>query len=300
ANQDSIADYVYAGDLFGNLWKFNITHTNPSNWDVAYQVSGDPAPFYVARTASGVRQPITARPTVGRGPTGTKLQVYVGTGKFLELQDRFAANIVPATFYGLIDNNTGSNSDIISGRSLLTQQTITGESTVTLNGVTNMVRTTSSNPMIAPNNRGWYIDLISPANGFEGEMAITNPVLRNERIIFTTLIPNPDPCGFGGVSWLMILQARNGARADSTFDLNGDANLTNDDRVPPPSGTENIAASGVRSGTGIWSAPTPLTNGANDVLIMSNTGTADQDDSNNRLVDPGPGGMGRQSWRQLR
>jgi type IV pilus assembly protein PilY1 len=34
---DGLVDYVYAGDLNGNLWKFDLTDASASNWDVAYK-----------------------------------------------------------------------------------------------------------------------------------------------------------------------------------------------------------------------------------------------------------------------
>jgi type IV pilus assembly protein PilY1 len=58
---DNVADYVYAGDLFGNLWKFDVTSSNPSSWGVAYTVSSKPAPLFVAVDSSNRRQPITSR-----------------------------------------------------------------------------------------------------------------------------------------------------------------------------------------------------------------------------------------------
>lgn len=36
-NWDNRVDYVYAGDLNGNMWKFDLTDSNPDNWDVAYK-----------------------------------------------------------------------------------------------------------------------------------------------------------------------------------------------------------------------------------------------------------------------
>ena len=50
---DAIADYVFAGDLLGNMWKFDIRDASAANWQVAYtDVSGKPAPFYVQKTVS--------------------------------------------------------------------------------------------------------------------------------------------------------------------------------------------------------------------------------------------------------
>ena len=33
---DRIIDYVYAGDLRGNMWKFDVTSSNSADWDVAF------------------------------------------------------------------------------------------------------------------------------------------------------------------------------------------------------------------------------------------------------------------------
>ncbi|MCF6231169.1 MAG: hypothetical protein L3J62_10375, partial [Gammaproteobacteria bacterium] len=63
--------------------------------------------------------------------------------------------------------------------------------------------------------------------GNRGEMQVTESVLRDGRIIFTTLIPNDQMCSFGGSGWLMELDAANGGRLDwAVFDLNNDGIFT--------------------------------------------------------------------------
>ena len=47
---------AYAGDLKGNVWKFNLNSSTASDWSVAN--SG--LPFFKATSAAGVAQPITA------------------------------------------------------------------------------------------------------------------------------------------------------------------------------------------------------------------------------------------------
>jgi type IV pilus assembly protein PilY1 len=42
---DHITDYVYAGDLLGNVWRFDLTSNNPSKWSVT-QINGVATPIY--------------------------------------------------------------------------------------------------------------------------------------------------------------------------------------------------------------------------------------------------------------
>jgi hypothetical protein len=65
-NGDGLPDVAYAGDNQGNMWKFDLTSADASNWGVAlaglplFTATG-PASLNSART---IAQPITAPPTV--------------------------------------------------------------------------------------------------------------------------------------------------------------------------------------------------------------------------------------------
>jgi type IV pilus assembly protein PilY1 len=300
---DFIADYIYAGDLFGNLWKIDVRDSNASNWNFAFlDASTNPLPLHTARNGASGVQPITSRPTVGAGPEGVGMMVYFGTGKFLELADRNLALLTTQSFYGIVDANGGTSADRVIGRGSLVAQTILSESSIMLGGESSAARVTSANPLAA--NRGWYLDLISPGPTFMGEMQVTDSVLRNGQIIFTTLVPNPDPCGFGGSSWLMALDALSGARLGSTFDLNGDGQFGSSDKVTE--GGVDVAPSGVQSTQGIAPRPAVITDGTRDYIILPGTRPPEDDDPDagagtfQSTLDPGAGAYGRQSWRQLR
>src|SRR5262249_36270645 len=142
-DSDGIVDYAYAGDLLGNMWKFDLTNGTASNWRVSYtDASSNPAPLFQAKDANGNTQPITERPQVGFGPGGNGLIVLFGTGKFIEASDRTVdtTNPRPQSFYGIFDPNTGAASDKVYGRlsasnvPLLQQQTIDAEQSVSLAG----------------------------------------------------------------------------------------------------------------------------------------------------------------------
>ena len=300
-NSDFIVDYIYAGDLFGNLWKFDVTDSSTSNWSAAYTSSGNPAPLFRARdgSASANAQPITTRPEVGRGPNGRGMIVLFGTGKYLEPNDKDVAKLSEQTFYGIVDLNTGSSADIVSGRTELQEQTITDEFVATFGTESVPIRVTSDTAMGA-SKRGWYLDLDSPVNSFEGEMQVSNSILRNGRIIFTTLIPEQDPCGFGGTSWLMEMDALSGSRLDETpFDLNLDGEFDDSDYVSvtlSDGSTMYVPVSGRKSEEGIM--PTVGILAGDEAEYKYAPGTT----GNIQVIteNPGVGGFGRQSWRQTR
>lgn len=273
---DRITDYVYAGDLYGNMWKFDLTASNISNWNVAYRQGGTNYPLFRAVDGSGNAQPITSRPEIGSHPaTGTAggLMVYFGTGKYFETGDNSVpANAPMQTFYGIRDNGTR----VTGGRGDLQQQSITN--------VGGGLRTVTDNT-VAATRRGFYLNL--PDNG---ERTVSNPVLRSGRIIFTTLIPSPDPCAFGGRSWLMELDAVTGGRLSyPVFDLNGDGIINDQDRLADgtvPSGQEY---------DGI--IPTPEIVGAGELeykYMSSSSGTVEV------MTELGDSQSARQSWRQIR
>src|SRR5690606_23477803 len=48
---DRRIDIVYAGDLQGNVWKFDLSHSDPARWGVAYQSGSSNHPLFTARNA---------------------------------------------------------------------------------------------------------------------------------------------------------------------------------------------------------------------------------------------------------
>jgi type IV pilus assembly protein PilY1 len=229
-DSDRKTDYVYAGDLNGNVWKFDLSGDDARDWDVAFKSQGNPAPLFVAKDANNKVQAITAGMTSGRHPEGG-IMIYFGTGKYFEQGDSVVGNSPQLqSFYGIRD--TGNN---FTGRNNLQQQTITYEDTPTLrNGTAEFeVRVVSNNTVNYSVKKGWYLDLKNPnATNGAGERVTDQAILRNGRVIFPTIIPSADPCNFGGTGWLMEIDAINGGRlADTVLDINGDGLINDDDMV---------------------------------------------------------------------
>ncbi len=283
---------AYAGDLHGNLWKFDFpTGTASSLWGLAF--SG--APLYIAEK-TGTLQQITASPTLGLNrilsPVAT--MVYFGTGRYMLTGDDIVGSQIQ-TFYAIADKGVAISS---TDRSTLhqktltasgTQRTITGQTTGTTGNLTNAVPWATVN--------GWYLDFTP------GERITTKPLLLFDRLLFPTVIPSTDPCNAGGTGWLMELIGVGDGNLDYTL-LNTTANTFMDvgvfgkltaiqgtGRVSGSAGSAGSAASAATS-----SAPSYGCDGAGNIAVMA-THTNGKLDSNQgkKTCDM----FNRQSWREL-
>ena len=107
-NGDDTPDVIYAGDLKGNMWKFDVTSNNPAQWNVAF--AGQPLFKACERSdatgtvvgASCVPQPITAAPTVRINDAGRGMMVAFGTGRNLTVADRSSTD--KQAVYSVLDN----------------------------------------------------------------------------------------------------------------------------------------------------------------------------------------------------
>lgn len=278
ANGDNVYDYAYATDMLGNVWKFDLTSSNPTTWGIAFgAASGFPsgAPLFQARNAGGQVQPIQAKVELARPPLGVPgVIVLFGTGRFFTTTDNI--DTTGQSFYGILDNGTRVTS---TDRSQLVQQTVSTVN-VDFRGVLTPLRDVSTNPIDWTTKRGWYLDL--PVSK---ERVIGPAIVRTGRVIFTTLVPSDDPCNFGGSGWLMEVDAKSGGKLPySVFDTNGDG-LVND---------ADTRVAGVPLTVGIVKQPLVLEGTPTAQKVMSGTSGNIQIERNrtfNRL--------GRDSWREL-
>ncbi|MBA3581496.1 MAG: hypothetical protein H0W44_03480 [Gammaproteobacteria bacterium] len=337
-DDDGIADTAYAGDLRGNLWKFNLSSSNATDWTAVSHNGTVNEPFFVAKDAAGNRQPITSRPTAG----GDK--VLFGTGKYYEEGDDADASPQTQTFYGVTTYNSSVPTSTIT-RDALVAQTITTQEMATIEGldadgketsVTQEVRLISNNT-VGSSSMGWYMDLVYPAGSASvGERVVTNPQYFFGRIMFATLIPSVQPCEAGGTGWLMTLDAETGKEVPGgALDSNGDGLINSRDKykgqyvggsfspngIPQPptiivdTKTNTIKLYSVASDGSLIALPIdPSNNPAPDPLCDTNgDGVCDCKDTNTcppgggggggSVVPPtgkGPAGLGRNMWHQVR
>ena len=299
-NGDQVVDYIYGGDLFGNVWKFNLNDADSTKWKLDYKLysacSADPC---VKTTASSVSnaQPITTAVTVGKSKSGIGQMIYFGTGQYIEVTDNNGALGGRQTFYGIHD--TGAN---VTGRSKLLQQTITIEASVNVNNTQGTLTTSddviesiplreTSNNYATNSQQGWYLDLVPPA-GERGERLISTPAIRGKRLLFVTNIPADDPCSPGGDSWLMSLDAFTGGRLNQTYDLDKNGKFGTADKVFTDPAGNPIVATGIKVGSG-GNSPSFMPGSDSDQVIISGN-----DQLETMRIDEGDD-VNRQSWQQI-
>jgi type IV pilus assembly protein PilY1 len=86
-NNDGTADVLYATDLQGHVWKFDVRSSDPQDWGSAFKDEGDVAvPFFTAQSSTGQALPITTSP-VTSFPDFGGVMVSFGTGKAIDNGD---------------------------------------------------------------------------------------------------------------------------------------------------------------------------------------------------------------------
>lgn len=262
------ADRVYAGDLLGNLWSFNIADSNPANWAIRHQgngVGGAKIPLFNASLA------ITSSPVLTRKPgNASALIVMFGSGRYIAGTD--PADTSAAGFYGVYDAGTSGN---------FTSSNLTAQ-TLSINSGLRMV--TDAN--VANNKEGWYIALSG------GERVVTDPVVRGQVVYFNTTVPSAGVCDAGGSGWLMSVDFVNGGTPSAAiFDRNSDEKVNSNDLI---SGSAPIGKS---FNEGLPATSTFLGNRRYTPGTETGTGGDVQDDE---VQDLGGPGSGRLSWEQLK
>jgi type IV pilus assembly protein PilY1 len=240
---NGVNDLVYAGDLYGNLWKFDLSGP-VANWSISY--GGHP--FFTAKDDAGNVQPITTEPDVMKHCSASRkgFIVVFGTGRYLN-EDDLVSNVADQVFYGLYDWENdwldasksaddkflgvfGSGGMLSNTTATLLMQEKTG--TVTIGEEVFVL--TSTNPIVyfdpateTGDHAGWYYVLPDPS-----ERSVRNPSILNGIVIFITNTMTGDICSGTGASFLYSLDACSGAAPKKPqFDTDNDNDVDADDAM---------------------------------------------------------------------
>ena len=270
-NADQKVDFVYAGDLKGNMWKFDLTGHNTIEWGVAYNDGAYDQPLFKAEGPHGSEQPITSKPEVMLHPDSHGLMVLFGTGKFLgnsDVTDNRTQSVYGIWDYGDRVYYPGewgdySNDDDQEYLGTFTRDRLSNQPqnvtlikqisdryTVFINGDADEVnlRVMSSNQPIwktkydndtkgAPD----FPDLSDIGTSHAGwyydlplvgERIINDLQLRDGRLAVICFRPGPDRCSDENSSFFMELNAfTGGSIPEVIFDFNGDGVIDEADTV---------------------------------------------------------------------
>ena len=211
--------YVYAGDLLGNVWKFDLS-------------DGSKVKLFTAVGTDGKAQSITGGVAVATNPSTNDTWVLFGTGRFLELDDTTSTS--KQSMYGIIDDKSGAT----ISRTNLTMRTEPQ--------VSGSVRTFADSASLPPGSKGWYLDL--PASG---ERIVQDAQVVSTFLLTASMVPLGDPCQPDGEGYINAVDAFTGTSArGSYFDLNNDS--TGDKAA------NNLPVGSIKVGNGMPTLPNLL------------------------------------------
>jgi type IV pilus assembly protein PilY1 len=257
-------DRAYAGDLKGQMWAFDLSDSNSSNWIV-------PGASLLFTTIGN--QPITAQPTLAKHPTladsvsnSPNLMVFFGSGQYLVDGDKTSTD--DNYFYGVWDRGDDDRTS-----SHLVEQTY--DSNFTQRVLTN------NDVDYVGGDYGWFFILPD-----SGERSVTHPVVRGEVIFFNSFVPVTDPCSVGGFGFRFAVDILTGGSPSNIIsDTNDDGVIDSLDLADDGSGNTAVIAAIRQDGF----LPEP-------VFLEDIAFTADQPTKvkkNKKLPD------GRFSWQEL-
>lgn len=224
--------YVYAGDLLGNVWKFDLTSSTPSAW-TAHKL-------FTAGDGNG-SQPISAAVTVATHPRTFKRWVLFGTGRYLTAED--ADPLLSGTtqsMYGFIENN----SDTLEAADL-TQRNFE----VTSGSVDGIpVRAFEGRSPLPAGSQGWYVDLPGTA-----ERIVQDAQVVSGYLITASMTPTGDACEPDGSGYWNAVDAFTGTSpGNSFFDLDRDG-YTDDSVIS--GGGQSLPVGSINVGVGMPTLP---------------------------------------------
>ncbi len=185
---DATIDFVYGGDLQGNLWRFDLRSSSVTDWNVSRLAT--------FTTAAGTAQPITSAPELAE--VDGRRMVYVGTGALIGSSD--VGITQGQSVYGVVD-------DLSTSPLIPAPRTDLLKKTVTVSG--GGLRNIDAAKVDYSTYRGWYFDL--PGSG---ERVNASPSAAFGVLVFSTNQPSTTACS--SQSYLYAVDLSTGGQLPSS------------------------------------------------------------------------------------
>ncbi|WP_267222900.1 PilC/PilY family type IV pilus protein [Dyella silvae] len=316
---DHITDYVYGGDVLGNVWRFDLTSSDSTKWAASKLGNTTATPLYIAQDASSNRQPITTAPVIASVQTGSvsRVMVLFGTGQKTPFtsssSDVYASGT--QTFYGIWDwdmsgwntSSSASSSPVtyasLSGTQSFTRTSLLQEKVVSQSSTGNGAQvlgyrtlstgnqvcwqgSTTCTPSTTNTQYGWYFDFPDSQ-----EQVIYNPALIGGAVVVSSAEPpvvSALKCNPGlQTGWTMAFDPASGGGLKTSFfpDANGSFG----------SGSDPSSVSGIRLDA--VGTPTVVTYGGQSFIV---TQTIKGVPSLNQVNPSNGNSPSRVSWREIK
>lgn len=243
---DGTTDLIYAGDQQGDLWKIDVSNSDPQQWLPAFGTKTSPLPLFNANykdiNNTTIQQQVTTGVEVSPHPSGGFIVLF-GTGSSINSTDNLGPFKVDS-MYGIWDKDDIAKTRV-TDRSQLQRQKVVDTITQGSDEFLFLssckpnytdTATTSSNEKagVCPSDiaksdpvLGWVFDL--PDNG--ERTASETPLLQGGVLTYTTLTPADDPCTGNTVGREYDVDyLSGGAVSVGVFDLNGDGKIDSSDK----------------------------------------------------------------------
>jgi len=202
-NNDRIADYIYAGDLKGNLWRFDVSSSDAANWSVSYYQQ----PLFTAVDAKGNALPITGAPEARYHPLGGVMLGFT-TGAAMYAAD-FPKTTRTNAMFGIWDNPNFNTTKYATSSAMVAALprglgSLASRTLVNFNG-DDTKRYVTGDAIDWTAKKGWVMPL-----NVSSEMGLNNMTIANGNLLTVTVSPAPartgldsDPCTDTPVARLM-------------------------------------------------------------------------------------------------
>lgn len=221
---------AYAGDLQGNVWRFDFAGGAPDDWNVSFKGR----PLFQATGPTGQPQPITVPPMFVNHSKGGRVVLF-GTGRLIDSADADSTDV--QSYYGVWDKTrvgesaldaTSSFDGVDVDRSALQVHTVSMTPKETTTGIFYEIATS---PVDWENQLGWMFDL-----PFSHQRVVyPSVILGNQYVLLSSIVPAPvaEECeSTNGLGYNYILSAQDGTQIDEPiFDTDGDGDVDGDDQI---------------------------------------------------------------------